>query len=247
MHKPIIRINELKKFLIRFRVIETILDAAILFLSLFLILSFAGVSSIWALLLPPVLFLLVALRYRASGNMIKLIENRYPSLRERLGALYASREEKNVVVDDLAASIDSEMERVKFSSFISTGRLGLRVAVILLLVTLVLSFSIINPPGAVQQPGGNGVINKPETTGNGKAPDIFEEPSVVKIGNDSKGVLIYSSRGSEPNIRGEEKPVSGYSTLFPPDATSSGIYSEAIPAVYQTIVKNYFTNLSMQD
>ena len=247
MHKPIIRINELKKFLIRFRVIETTLDASILFLLLFLILSFEGVSSIWALLLPPVLFFLVTLRYRASGNMIKLIENRYPSLRERLGALYASRDEKNAVVDDLAASIDTEMERVKFSSFISTGHLGLRVAVILLLVTLVLSFSIINPPGTALQPAGNGIINRPETTGNGKAPDIFEEPSVVKIGNDSEGVLIYSSRGSEPNVRGEEKPVSGYSTIFPPDATSSGIYSEAIPAVYRTIVKNYFTNLSRQD
>ncbi len=247
MHRPIIRINELKKFLIRFRVIETTLDAAILFLSLFLILSFSGVFSIWALLMPPVLFFLISLRYRVSGNMIQLIENRYPSLRERLGALYASREDKNVVVDDLAASIDSEMERMKFSSFISTGRLGIRAAVILLLVILVLSISIINPPGVARQPWITGAINQPEMTGNGKAPDIFEEPSVVKIGNDSKGVLIYSSRGSEPNVRGEEKPVSGYSTLFPPDATSSEIYSEAIPAVYQTIVKNYFTNLSIQD
>lgn len=123
MYQPVIRIHELKNTLIRFRVVETALDAVIIFLSLFIILSYAGISSIWALL-PPVLFFFITLKYRADANIIKLIENRYPSLRERLGALYDSRDEKNIVVDDLAASVNSDMDSVKYSSFISTSRLG---------------------------------------------------------------------------------------------------------------------------
>ncbi|MBU4222217.1 MAG: hypothetical protein KKA10_11505 [Euryarchaeota archaeon] len=247
MYKPILRIQELKHVLIRFRVVETALDAVIIFLSLFVVLSYAGISSMWALFLPPVLFFFIALRYRTDANIIKLIEKRYPSLRERLGALYDSRDEKNAVVDDLAASVSSDMDGVKYSSFISTSRLGIRTTVILLLVTFVLSSALTHSPKNPMQTEGPGTIDLPESTGSGASPDIFDEPSVVKIGNDSQGVLIYRSQGSELNVRGDGKPVSGYSTMFPPETSSSEMYQEAVPAVYQQIVKNYFTNLTVQD
>ena len=247
MYKPIIRINELKHALIRFRVVETALDAVIIFLSLFVVLSYAGISSLWALFLPPVLFFFIALKYRTDANIITLIEKTYPSLRERLGALYDSRDEKNAVVDDLAASVNSDMDSVKYSSFISTSRLGIRIAVILLLVTFVLSSALTHSPKNPVQTESPGAVNLPESTESGTSPDIFEEPSVVKIGNDSQGVLIYRSQGGEPNVRGDGKQVSGYSSLFPPEASSSEIYSEGVPVLYQQIVKNYFTNLTVQD
>lgn len=245
MYKSIIKINELKNAFIRFRVVETTLDAVIIFLSLFIILSYAGINSFWAFLLPPVMFFFIALKYRADTNIIKLIEKHYPSLRERLGALYDSRDEKNIVVDDLALSVNSDMDKVKYSSFISTSRLGIRTAVILILVTFVLSSSLTHYPRNSLQPEGG--MNLPEITGSVEASDIFEEPSIVNIGNDSAGVLIYRSRGSEPNVGGNGKQVSGYSKLFPPEASSSDLYPEAVPAVYQQIVKNYFTNLTVQD
>lgn len=250
MYKPIITVNELKDVLTRFRVVETALDAVILFLSLFIVLSYAGVNSMWAALLPPVLFFFIALKYRADADIIKLIEKRNPALRERLGALYDSREEKNAVVEDLAESLDSDMGHVKYSSFISTWRLGVRAALILLLVAFVLSAALTHSPKNSQQPESQSIqslSNKPENTGSGTSPEIFGEPSVVNIGNDSQGVLIYRGQGSELNVRGEGKQVSGYSGLFPPEASSSDIYSVAVPAVYQQIVKNYFTNLTSQD
>lgn len=247
MYQPIIRINEIRNLLIRFRVVETALDAVIIFLSLFLILSYAGVNSMWALFLPPILFFLIALKYRSDTNIITLVEKRYPALRERLGALYDNREEKNAVVDDLAASVNSDLDHVKYSSFISTWRLGIRTAVILLLVTFLLSSALTHSPKNTMQPEYPGAVNLPESTGTGAAQDIFEEPSVVKIGNEYQGILIYRSQGSEPNVRGEGKQAAGYSMLFPPEASSSEAYSEAIPALYQQIVKNYFTNLSLQD
>ena len=247
MYQPVIRIHELKNALIRFRVVETILDAVIIFLSLLIVLSYAGISSLWALILPPLLFFFMVLKYRADVNIIKLIEKRYPSLRERLGALYDSRDEKNIVVDDLAASVNSDMDGIKYSSFISTSRLGIRTAVILILVTFVLSSALTHSPKNSMQPEPSGAMNLPQIKRTSASPDIFEKPSVVNIGNDSGGVLIYRSQGSEPNIRGDGKQVSGYSNMFPPEASSSEIYSEAVPAVYQQIVKSYFTNLTVQD
>ncbi len=247
MYQPIIRINELKNVLIRFRVAETALDAVIIFLSLFVVLSYSGINSIWTLFLPPLLFFFIALKYRADANIVNLIEKRYPSLRERLGALYDNRDEENTVVEDLAASVNSDMDSVKYSSFISTSRLGIRTAVILLLVAFLLSSALIHFPNNPIQPESPGAVNLPESTGSGAVPDIFEEPSIVKIGNDSNGVLIYRSQGSETNVRGDGKMVSGYSNLFPPEASVSEMNTEAVPAVYQQIVKNYFTNLTIQD
>jgi hypothetical protein len=247
MYKPIIRISELRNVLTRFRVVETALDSVIFFLSLFLILSYAGVYSLWALFLPPVLFFLIALKYRVETNITKLIEKRYPLLRERLSALYDNREEKNAVVDDLAVLVNSDLDRVKYSSFISTWRFGIRTAVILLLVALVLSSSFTYFPENSINPEDSREEKFPESIGTGSAQDIFEEPSVVKLGNESEGVLVYRSQGSEPNIRGEGKQVAGYSMLFPPEATSSEIFSEAVPIMYQQIVKNYFTNISSED
>ncbi|VVB87854.1 Uncharacterised protein [uncultured archaeon] len=250
MYKPIIRVNELKDVLTRFRVVETALDAVILFLSLFIVLSYAGVNSMWAMLLPPLLFFFIALKYRADTDIIKLIEKKYPALRERLGALYDSREEKNAVVEDLAESVDLDLGHVKYSSFISTWRLGVRSAVILLLVAFVLSAALTHSPKNIQQPESQSsqtFSNIPENAGRGTPPDIFAEPSVVNIGNDSQGILIYRGQGSEQNVGGDGKQVSGYSGLFPPEASSSEIYSEAVPPVYQQIVKNYFTNLTSHD
>lgn len=252
MYQPIIRINEIRNLLIRFRVVETALDSVILFLFLFLMFSYTGVDSMWALILPPLLFFAVALKIRYDIDLIKFIENRYPTLRERLGALYDNMEERNTVIEDLAASVDSDLDSVKYSSFISTWRLGIRTAVILLLVTFVLSSSLYHSPDIRAQTESPGSLNLPESMAAGSSSsistsDIFEEPSFVKIGNDSQGILIYRSQGSEPNVRGAGEQPSGRSKLFPPEATSSGTYSEAVPSKYQLIVKNYFINLSLQD
>ncbi len=259
MYKPIERIDELKNIFIRFRLVETALDAVVIFTALYIVLSFAGVNFVWALFVVPVLFFITALKYGGDVNIIRLVEKRYPAFRERLGALYDSRDEKNIVVADLAASVDSDLENVKYSSFISITHLGIRITVILILVTFILSSALIHSPKNPLPDNTYSSLYKkygfipdefpknPLPDNGGSGPDIFGEPSVVKIGNDSQGVLIYRSQGSEPNIRGEGRQVSGYSTPFPVDVSSSQIYSEELPAEYQLIVKNYFTNLSVMD
>lgn len=247
MYKPIEKINELRNIFTRFRVVETALDAVIIFMTLFIILSYAGTNFILVLFAVPILFFIIALKYRADANIIRHVEKRYPVFRERLGALYDNRNEQNAVVEDLAASVDSDLTHVKYSSFISTSHLGIRIAVILILVTFILSSAFIQLPKNPLQPESAYPVSLPEMALGSGEPDIFGEPSVVKIGNDSQGVLIYRSQGSEPNVQGEGKKVSGYSMPFPVDVSSSQIYQEAITAEYQLIVKNYFTNLSAMD
>ena len=52
---------------------------------------------------------------------------------------------KNVVLENLAESVLTDIEKIKYSSFFETKKLGIRIAIILLLVTFLISSSIINP------------------------------------------------------------------------------------------------------
>ncbi|HLB72128.1 MAG TPA: hypothetical protein VJJ51_13890 [Candidatus Methanoperedens sp.] len=246
MYKFTLRVNEIRKVQTRFRVIETVLDSVIILLVAFLVLPLRWIF------IPSLVYIIIQLRYGFRYNIIKMIEQRYPSLKERLSTVHDHRDEKNVVVEDLAASVLADMEQVRYSSFISTKRLGIRIAAILLLVTLVLSTSIISPYLIRQTE-----ISIPSITytdaleriGQGPDTDIFNESSYVRIGNETQGIVLYRGSISELNVQGEKRKAPEIPASFPgqPSAIPSEIYTGSVPAVYQEIVKNYFTNLSGEE
>ncbi len=252
MYKFVQRVNEIRNILIRFRVIEVALDSMILFLTAFLIFPYLGIKPGWMMFVPSLIYAVIQLKCRFNTNIVKKIEEFYPALKERLSTVYDNREEKNVVVEDLASSVLTDMEQVRYSSFISTKRLGIRIAVILMLVTFMLLTAFINPsvserastPAALlsSQANTDRITGSPDTDTN--------ESSFVRIGNDTQGLLLYRGQASELNLPGG-KQAAEYSRLFPgqerPAAISSGIYGETIPPIYQEIVKNYFTNLTSLD
>ena len=255
MYKFIHRVNELKKVSYQFKVIETVLDLIITMLSGFLIFTYMGISPGWAII-PPLIYLFIILKKNKFKNdIIFRIEERYPNMRERLRTIYDNKEQENIVIKDLASSILADMEKVKYSSFIDTRRLGLRAAIILLLVAFVLSGAVTNP--APYEPK-NGLTTNPTLPSandslrkdSSQEAIIFNEPSLVKIGNDSQGLIVYRGSGSEPNMPGEVQNTPEYSSLFPqeelPGATSTEAYAETIPVAYHKIVRNYFTNLTRE-
>jgi len=235
MYKFTLRVNEIRKVQTRFRVIETVLDSVIILLVAFIVLPLRWIF------IPSLVYIIIQLRYGFRYNIIKMIEQRYPSLKERLSTVHDHRDEKNV-----------DMEQVRYSSFISTKRLGIRIAAILLLVTLVLSTSIISPYLIRQTE-----ISIPSITytdaleriGQGPDTDIFNESSYVRIGNETQGIVLYRGSISELNVQGEKRKAPEIPASFPgqPSAIPSEIYTGSVPAVYQEIVKNYFTNLSGEE
>lgn len=250
MYRFINRVDEIKKVFTHFRVIEAALDSIIILLIAFLISAYLELKPGWALFLPSLIYFLIALKYKISMNIIKLIEERYPALKERLSTIYDNREEKNVVVEDLASAVLIDMEKVKYSSFIATKHLGIRVALILLLITLVLYTAITSPPinELKNTLTAESLSTESKTdTSNDANSDIFTEPSYVRIGGDAQGLMVYRGSGGELNTPGEGKQVSEYSQLFPSEASSSDTYMEEIPVIYQQIVKNYFANISRSE
>lgn len=252
MYKFINRIIEIKNILNHLWFIETVLDIAIILLGGFLFIPYMGISPSW-IIGPIFLYLIISLRSKFKKNTVVLIEEKYPELNERLRTIFDNKDNKNVVLENLAESVLVDIEKIKYSSFFETKRLGMRIAIILLLVTFLISSSINNPLYHEQKIDQERIISSTlisssesrNTDGN-----IFNEPSFISIANDSQGLIVYRGSGNELNVPGTSSKTPATYPPFPHDVdtgiTSSQPYSEAIPVIYQQIVKNYFMNISQE-
>jgi len=252
MYKFIYRVIEIKNILNHLWLIETALDNTIILLACFIFIVYMGISPYW-IIIPIFLNLVISLKYQSKKNTVVLIEEKYPELNERLRTIYDNKENSNIILDNLAESVLKDIEKIKYSSFFEIRKLGMRIAIILLLVTFLISSSIINPLYYEQKIDQKKIISSPlannnESTNTDK--NIFDETSFVSITNDSQGLIVYRGSGSELNIPGTEKKTPAFNPAFPQDEdtaiTSSQAYSEAIPLTYQQIVKNYFMNISRE-
>ncbi len=259
MYKFIYRVIEIKKILDHLWLIETVLDTAIVVIAGFLLVSYMRISPYW-IIIPILLNIIISFGNKSRKNTVSLIEEKYPQLNERLRTIYDNKDNRNVVLENLAESVLTDIEKIKYSSFFETKKLGIRIAIILLLVTLLVSSSFINPSyfdQKINEQKTNGQKMDPEIT---KSPtlisssesknagNIFDEPSFVSIANDSQGLLVNRGAGSELNIPGSDRKNPVVYSAFPEDTgiTSSQAYDEAIPVIYQQIVKNYFMNTSRE-
>ncbi len=255
MYKFIYRVIEIKNILHHLWLIETLLDIVIIILASFLLTPYMGISPYW-MIIPIFLKIIISLRNKSEKNTVALIEEKYPELNERLRTIYDNKENRNVVLENLAESVLTDIEKIKYSSFFETKRMGTRIAIILLLVTFLVSISIMNPL-YFDKKTDEQKIDQERTifstlTGEGRnaAGDIFDESSYVSIANDSEGLLVNRGSGSELNTPGSDRKTPEVYPAFPQNEdtgiTSSQVYSEAIPVIYQQIVKNYFMNISRE-
>lgn len=251
MYKSIHRIIEIKNILNHVWLFETVLDIAIILLGGFLIIPYMRISPYW-IIGPIFLYLIISLRYKFKINTVALIEEKYPELNERLRTIYDNKDTKNVVLENLAESVLVDIEKIKYSTFFETKGLGTRIAIILLLVTLLMSSSD-NPLYYEQKINKERIIPsilKSSSQSTNADQNIFNEPSFINIADDSQGLIVYRGSGSELNILGTHSKTPVIYPAFPQDVdtgiTPSQAYSEAIPVIYQQIVKNYFLNISRE-
>jgi len=253
MYKFINRVIEIKNILNHLWLIDTVLDIVIILLTGFLFIPYIGISP-YLIIIPIFLYIVVSSRYKFKKNIVALIEEKYPELNERLRTVYDNKESENVVLETLAESVLTDIEKIKYSSFFETKKLGMRIAIIFLLVTFLISTSIINPMHS--EPKNDSTTISSPLAGNlnskSMSPEgnIFDEPSFVSIANDSRGLIVNRGSGSELNVPGTEKKTPSIYPSFPQDedftSTSSQAYSEAVPLIYHQIVKNYFMNISRE-
>ncbi len=141
MNNLINRIIEIKNVMDHLWFIESMLDMIIILLAGFLLVIYAGITPV-LIIIPVLLYFFIVYRSKFNKNTVKLVEEKYPELNERLRTVYDNKDSANVVIEDLAGSVLHDIEKIKYSSFLDTGKLGIRIAAILLLVAILISSSI---------------------------------------------------------------------------------------------------------
>src|SRR5659263_540998 len=218
MYKFINRVIEIKNILNHLWLIDTVLDIVIILLTGFLFIPYIGISP-YLIIIPIFLYIVVSSRYKFKKNIVALIEEKYPELNERLRTVYDNKESENVVLETLAESVLTDIEKIKYSSFFETKKLGMRIAIIFLLVTFLISTSIINPMHS-EPKNDSATISSPLARNlNSKrmSPEgnIFEEPSIGRIANDPRGFNLNPGSGNELNLPGTKKKTPSIYPSFP--------------------------------
>ncbi len=254
MYEFVNKLKEIKGAILRLRIFETLLDALLIFLFFCLIFLPLGIRVAYAFI-PS--FIYILFRASRSVNTLKLIEEKYPSFRERLDTAYDNREKKGIVVKDLSDGISEEMESVRYSSFISGRRVVGKVLLCALLsiFVLLLPFSNIKleipyipekPFGVIEKPGAEkeGVAETVAGAGAATAEeDMFGEPSIAKIEGEKLSLELYPGAGE---IKLRDVKERKFSEVQPLAATALPVeaFSENVPQEYEEIIRAYFEKLT---
>lgn len=134
--------------------IFSILYAIFIIVNLEYLLSKSSIpSSIPINIIPPAVAIIIALitstllhKKDKKTNVIRLIEKKYPELKEKLSTAYDNRDESNIIVDSLKTLVSESMTSVSPSMLLSKGKIisKIMITVIFLAGMAYISF---NPQG----------------------------------------------------------------------------------------------------
>lgn len=259
-------ISEVKRNLQYIILLESVLSSFLTFAACFIIFLFAGVSSVVALILSVVAFLLFLYRYTRRYT-VQHVEEAYPLLQERLRTAIDNAAVSNEVVEDLQSKVLQDARHLSPGMFFDSGRFTLKLLLSLLLTFLVIFTSFYqleintfrsSTVEAVKEqaqqfgfPVGGNISDEFEAaTGAGASPNknIFGNPSIAQVGDKTVDVTIRPSK-YEFTVRDvTETNTKEFKSQFPNEIAveQSGFYQETIPKDDQEIVKTYFKKLTEQ-
>ncbi len=263
-------LKELRAGLNKALIFTVMLDALIVFLSAYIVLSIFNIPAILAFSITMA-YLIVETTKRASINKIRKVEDYYPKLNERLRTAAEYIKVENPVVNELHQEVLTELRNVEEAEFLDERKSFSKAGIIALLCFLVLLLA----PIAIRLEPLEGAIEKakavtemnisfesgrgeptPGGAGGGKKggaklaseEDIFGVPSIAKLGEEELKLVIKPA-GDSINIRqikDVEERVFAESEPEEAFAVSAAAYEEKIPAEQQEIVKNYFTAIAQE-
>ncbi len=236
-----------------------ILGTSVSFVSIALIL----VSVILAILLTTVLHL-----RDQSLNILFLVEDKYPILRERLRTAYDNRNDDNVIVNELMGSVMTTTRKVRSSSFLNKRRV--KSSILLLIVTLAMFSYVtisdyrsdITPedmkdvfddiPFIPQQENETTedmfTIEEEEESGDGAGnEDLMGEPAVIVVEGEEVDLTLPPGAGEGFTASEDEEdapPDFESSSAYEVGTMSSPAYDEELPEGYKTIIRSYFEDMA---
>lgn len=209
-------------------------------------------SSIPINIIPPAVAIIIALiastllhKKDKKTNVIKIIEKKYPELKERLSTAYDNRDESNIIVDSLKTFVSESMTFVSPSMLLSKGIIISKIMITVIFlagmayislnpqgiqipqntldnVTKAITGTDQNTTGLIDITGRPEDMNNVATKGSG---DIFGKPKIASIEGKNIDLTLYTGDNTGTTVS-DYNPTSNQfikSAAFPVDVLGSNV------------------------
>ena len=245
-------LKEINWTLTQIALFENVVNATIIFLISYLILSFFSIHFLFSII-PAAAYFIIYIYLTLKSSKPDIVESKYAPLREKLRTAADNVKYDNPIIDELEYEVTSEMKNVGLSLFINPKTLSYKMFAAMLLSFLIIFSSTLNVkfeglstkkiPDIFQKTkgAGNFIATKLETSN-----DIYGNENVAKLGNNELSIKIrpVDFRVSVKEEGSFEKKE--FETIFPKDVVvkESAAFEENIAKEDQELVKNYFKKLT---
>ncbi|MFH2027583.1 MAG: hypothetical protein ABIJ08_00455 [Nanoarchaeota archaeon] len=248
-------------------IFDSVLTAAIVFLSCFLIFMLIGVNVLYSAIVA-----VIYLGYSISVNLSKkvkdkkliLVEEVYPDLNEKLRTAADNDSLENPVVEELQQEVIHDLKKVGISSFFSMKKATYKIFIAFIICFLIVLAALLN----FRLPDFTTTIQKApkllfggasDETSDSDIPsagvsgseDIFGEESIAKLGQEQLSIELKSLSFELTNVRKEiDIPDETFEEKFPgevdleQECDADCVLKNNIPIEQQDLVKDYFIKLA---
>jgi hypothetical protein len=210
--------------------------------------------------------ILTAIRYyRAEKkDVISLIEEKYPVLKERMRTAYDNRDTDNIIVRDLIGGVIIDSKPVNSSVFLNRKKLAKDVLVTVFAVAFLAYVALTGYQTTISPTDFSEVIESlpfsgsdsdlvsvEENGGTSADPqdnnELFGEPAVIVVEGKDVDLKIPpgAGQGFTSQEEGEQNNESFVqSDMYNPEAIASQTYYENLPEGYRSVIQSYFEQLA---
>tara|TARA_Y100000310_G_C20610978_1_gene777970 strand:+ start:102 stop:863 length:762 start_codon:yes stop_codon:yes gene_type:complete len=245
-------IKDLNFTLTEIAIFENIVNATIIFLGFYLILSLLNIPFYFSVV-PALVYLVVYSLMSLNSSKALIVESKHEPLKEKLRTAADNIERDSPIIDELEYEVTSEMKKVGMSMFINPKTLSYKIFVATLLSFMIMFSSTINIdfdkfkfnqlPIIFENKMGSGDFVAQELD---TSEDIYGDDNVAQLGDNELSIKIKPvdfkvSVKEEGTFEGRE-----FETIYPKDivVTETDAFDENIAQEDQELVKNYFKKLA---
>jgi len=250
-------LEEVNYTLSLFMLFDTILTTAIIFLSFYLALSLFNISWSWALL-PSLGYLIWGVWKEMKKNKLRIVEDSYDFLSEKLRTAKDYLYSKNPFVEDLQEEISKEIKKVQTGEFFDQKKTTIKTGVIIGLCILIVvlapyHFVLFDFNKAVsdiiqkREPiDKEARITKPEYQLVSVEDDWYGEFNLGELGEEEMQIQLIESNYKLTSDVVQDPEKKDFQDIYPGSVTVSraGAYKANIEKENQEIVKNYFKEIA---
>ena len=239
---------------------NSFLNAFLIFLVLYIVLSLFNFYQIYSLV-PAILYFIIFSYKGIRKKHLRDVEKKYSLLNERLRTAADNIRMENPVVDELKSDIMRDMKHVEVTSFFNQKKLSYKILLSIILCFLMvfsaqfdISFSFKNIAdnaadfiygiGGNESGAGNQGLER--IAGSGESENVFGDAYIAQMGDENIDMIIKQA-GYEINLDDVKEPERReFDELFPDEVfiATADVYEEKIQEEQQELVKTYFLKLA---